>query len=550
MWGGAMLEEALGRLSRPSRWHLGWSLLLTWVFCVFYFRSADVPGGDARTVSVDSSLMSDLIHAGAPLAVSVVTLIVIALLERRIRVLVDRRCVLFLCPALVTIGTVCILLPTEGIVGEALFWVGTLLSGIGSGPLWIMWGELYSRLEQGVSETTATMAAVLAMAVALVCVSLTGWMAVAVVSMLPLASGLLLLRARRVDTGTFFADADGEAREDFSWASGRHAQLEGAHERARQNPLVSLRAFGREDLGILIASAVICHAGSFLPQDAGLGICQVAIVFAAVLGLVIAAVGILTPRRFNLQFLYRWMCPYVIACLACLVWFPGSLGGEVAFVGSIGARLAFCLLTQVYFARIAGEGHFTPLQAFGLGWISLHLGDLAGVMFNVCTMHLAPLFSSSASCILMLTLTLVVVVMFALNGERTFVSPDVSVASSTARGSAAAGEYVASAVSPVAASANLTHAGGISDTSFAGSNAGSESPGIEGRVAELSAQCGLTAREHEVLILLAQGRSNPYIRDALSISLDTAGTHVKHVYAKLGVHSRQELIDLVREHEG
>ena len=70
--------------------------------------------------------------------------------------------------------------------------------------------------------------------------------------------------------------------------------------------------------------------------------------------------------------------------------------------------------------------------------------------------------------------------------------------------------------------------------------------GFDAHVAELARECGLTTREREVLVLLAQGRSNPYIRDALGISLDTAGTHVKHVYAKLGVHSRQELIDLVR----
>ncbi len=283
-----------------------------------------------------------------------------------------------------------------------------------------MWGELYSRLEQGVAETTAAVAAVLAMGCALICVSLAGWVAVVVVSLLPLASGFMLVKARLSLEADPLAAVGGEGREAPAWASERHARLEGAHERARQNSLASLRAFGREGLGILVASAVICHAGSFLPTDASLGVYQVAIVFAAVLGLAIALVGILTPRRFNLQFLYRWMCPFVMACLACLVWFPVPLGGEVAFVGSIGARLAFCLLTQVYFARIAGEGRFTPLQAFGLGWISLHLGDLAGVTFNVRTLHLAPSFAGSASCALLLSLVLVVVVKFALNGERTF----------------------------------------------------------------------------------------------------------------------------------
>ena len=49
-----------------------------------------------------------------------------------------------------------------------------------------------------------------------------------------------------------------------------------------------------------------------------------------------------------------------------------------------------------------------------------------------------------------------------------------------------------------------------------------------------------------MLALLAKGRSIPYIRDELIISRETAATHAKHIYAKLGVHSRQELIDLVR----
>ena len=59
----------------------------------------------------------------------------------------------------------------------------------------------------------------------------------------------------------------------------------------------------------------------------------------------------------------------------------------------------------------------------------------------------------------------------------------------------------------------------------------------------------LTPRETEVFGLLAHGRSIPYVRDALFISRDTAATHAKHIYAKLDVHSRQELIDLVRAYQ-
>jgi HD-GYP domain-containing protein (c-di-GMP phosphodiesterase class II) len=49
---------------------------------------------------------------------------------------------------------------------------------------------------------------------------------------------------------------------------------------------------------------------------------------------------------------------------------------------------------------------------------------------------------------------------------------------------------------------------------------------------------GLTAREVEVLRLLARGLSNKEIAERLVISPKTAGTHIEHIYAKLGASSR------------
>ena len=55
----------------------------------------------------------------------------------------------------------------------------------------------------------------------------------------------------------------------------------------------------------------------------------------------------------------------------------------------------------------------------------------------------------------------------------------------------------------------------------------------------------LTAREAEVLGLLAQGNTTARIEAELGIGRNTVKYHVKNVYAKLGVHSPQELIDRV-----
>ena len=56
----------------------------------------------------------------------------------------------------------------------------------------------------------------------------------------------------------------------------------------------------------------------------------------------------------------------------------------------------------------------------------------------------------------------------------------------------------------------------------------------------------LSQREREVLQLLAEGRSAKYVSEQLVISFNTARSHIRHIYEKLDVHSKQELIDLIR----
>ncbi len=65
-------------------------------------------------------------------------------------------------------------------------------------------------------------------------------------------------------------------------------------------------------------------------------------------------------------------------------------------------------------------------------------------------------------------------------------------------------------------------------------------------------RCQLTAdifllshRELEILALLAKGRNAAFIQQELVISEGTVRTHMRNIYHKLGVHSQQELINLV-----
>lgn len=60
----------------------------------------------------------------------------------------------------------------------------------------------------------------------------------------------------------------------------------------------------------------------------------------------------------------------------------------------------------------------------------------------------------------------------------------------------------------------------------------------------LQLRCGLSDRETEIAALLLAGRSRPFIRDELLISLNTVHTHVGSIFKKCGVHTKQDLIDL------
>jgi DNA-binding NarL/FixJ family response regulator len=57
----------------------------------------------------------------------------------------------------------------------------------------------------------------------------------------------------------------------------------------------------------------------------------------------------------------------------------------------------------------------------------------------------------------------------------------------------------------------------------------------------------LTEREREVLLLVAQGLSNPELAERLCVSMPTAKTHVSRILAKLGARDRTQLVIIAYE---
>ncbi len=48
-----------------------------------------------------------------------------------------------------------------------------------------------------------------------------------------------------------------------------------------------------------------------------------------------------------------------------------------------------------------------------------------------------------------------------------------------------------------------------------------------------------------MFVLLARGRSGPFIQEELTLSQSTVKTHTRNIYRKLDVASKQDLLDLV-----
>ena len=514
---------------------LGWAFLLAWVFCVFYTNAAgvlsgdEIPGGGgaaAGAPSGPSSMGAALFYAVLPLAASVAPLAAIVLAEPRIGSPTSHRPLFVVAPALTAASTPFMFVSVaDPGLNAALFGIGAVATGIGSALLWAMWGEYYAVIPRDRSEWLPV-SAVSAAVIVLLVSAMDGWVPVAVAAALPLLSGLCFHLVWTPEA----------ARTEEALATAHRFAAE------RRSPLAGL---GRTGVGILVVFSIVSIAGMMSAERVEGIPLQAILLFSALMMAVVAAMAISGPRRISLFFLYRWICPTLVIGFAAVILF-GQAGALVAVAASLGGRFTFCLIAQIYFANYAAAGRATPAQASSLGWLFVHAGDLLGLVLWIVFEPLmlaqpAGLTAVSVGCIVVL----VTVTMAVMGETSTFlripeaakdrphahekglVSESLDVHGAMDQPGTPQPDAPAPAAAPTSATPSDERSGA--------------------RIDEIAREAGLTPREAEVFALLAQGRSIPYIRDELIISRETAATHAKHIYAKLGVHSRQELIDLVRQ---
>lgn len=530
-----------------SPYKLGWCFLLAWVFCVFYLGTIDCqsclePGmHDGKP-----PFSTQLVVSGLPVFTSIATIGLAIALERRMGELVDHPRIRIASPLIASIGTLVYFLPLPDSAWTFPAYIAaSAATGIGSGFMWLLWGSFYSRIPQDHTEILAPASAAIAALLTLASSAMSGWVAVAFVASFPMISGACLERSLK-----------------------EGLRKQGSHvARNQKMPLArcALQSMGRTVLGIFVACVFVCLSGGFLDADPYIKseapVNQASILVALVFTMALTAVAVVGPRRISISFFYRWMCPALVLGFASVILFPEPFGSIIAFITSISARFAFCLITQMFFARFAESGKATATQSFGWGWIGVHLGDFVGV-FLLLVLQYFPIdaVSSPESIAAACIVVLVFATMFVLDDGTSFHTWHADTSSIVLTSNHAAEEdpsetrglrpkYPADEQDARDDEA-IQETQEIRSSQHVGKQTSPDEKNVsfDDVILSISKAFRLTPRETEVFSLLARGRSIPYIRDELVISRETAATHTKHIYAKLDVHSRQELIDLVAKH--
>ena len=242
-----------------------------------------------------------------------------------------------------------------------------------------------------------------------------------------------------------------------------------------------------------------------------------ALVFAA------AAIGV-EGERFDFGKIYSVIMAAVVALIAfCPIVGVTHLGWSalVTFLSAVFEFVLWCILAFVVYQR-----HISAVLVFGFGYGAFMAGSGAGWLAGV---HVFPQIAATGnSIVLYLVLAFAVLACaFVLFSEKEFdrlFKPE-------GEGEASLDDLLGDelpGMRPDDADAHTNKKGRF---------------GLA--IDALADQAGLSRREKDVLRCLAMGYDAGAAAKRLQVSWNTVRTHTRNVYAKLDIHSRQELIDLV-----
>ena len=363
--------------------------------------------------------------------------------------------------------------------------------GVACASITLLWGRFYASVGLKNASLLAPLSLVLASVAGLLLASMQPLAALVITTLLPLASvGMFLLVAPEVASSQKLKEAD-------------HSQSLGALWRI----VAAIGVYGAT-LGFYL------HSQTLFPQNNG----SSATSRLVVLVIPLLIIGLLRRNDFGLVF--RIALPLTAAgflLLPILGMNAGWIGAAVVAAGGTFADI----LTWIALSDIAHRSSRSPILVFGVG----RAANAGGIALGWAASY-ALLGTVTAQPSLVLGFSLTMVFVLILTTSLILKDEDFTTEPRTAG------------------------AGTTAEAAAPGTDETRHGPGRWRRsCATIAREHKLSPREEQVLVLLAKGRSMKHIEEALVISYHTAKAHANHIYRKLDVHSREELIDLVERNK-
>lgn len=288
--------------------------------------------------------------------------------------------------------------------------------------------------------------------------------------------------------------------------------------------------------------------------------------------------------RFGLTSVFRVVYPLMITGFLLLPFLgPVYLNLFAAFTYMVFSLVQMLMMMQC--AQVSRDRGINPVFIYGFFGGVAYIMQSGGFLLGWASGLMAPagsqwlfLISMVSSYVLGLTLLVATGTLFRSVAAKGTVTADpiefVSLARAAGerrRGEGIAGATAGAAVTGVVAGAGAGTAGGTAmGAQLSGRpvavtppavavpkrrrnrpSASEDAGAIRDRTSKLCLQLqearGLSQRETEVMELIARGNAMAAIAERLVISENTVRTHAKHIYTKLEIHRRQELLDMLHE---
>lgn len=220
-------------------------------------------------------------------------------------------------------------------------------------------------------------------------------------------------------------------------------------------------------------------------------------------------------------------------------------GLVMAISGGVNALVSLCV--WVLIARIAFKSGASVLRVFGFGYASYTLGAIMGwavaLVVEVCGLGLGVVLAIMVvSAVVMLVVALF---LFRKSDLVAMMQPLQEITDD--KGSAPMGLECATCSLAAGSAGDLVAACASCPSNAALRSAEAEEYTAWRRQCALAAQAAqLSVREAEVFDGLVRGLSARAISDDLCISYNTTRNHIQHIYAKCGIHSKDELQGYIR----